>query len=572
MDVKAIVFGTVGGLGLFLYGMGLLSDGLKAAAGNRLRNLLATITKWNWMAMLVGAGVTCLVQSSSATTVMVVGLVHAGMLGLRQAICVVLGANIGTTFTAWLVAGMSVFKITSYALPAIGVGFLLHVLGRRARTRNYGLILLGFGILFIGINFMQEAFDPLRDHQGVRELLSSLADWPILGILAGTVVTMLVQSSSAAIAMAQTMVFAGAFGTDYDVALRATIPFLLGSNIGTTITAQLAALRTNLSGRRTAMAHTLFNVLGVVLVLPMVYLGWYDALVKAVSPVALSRQTVMLHMAVAHSVFNISAAVVVLPLVRYLEAAVLRILPARGEDEEDMAPVTLEVHLLDTPPLAMDQAHKEMVRMAKVTRKAVRGAMTAAEEGDLSRVKKVQEREDAVDDFQTEITRYLVELSQRPLDPEMSYQIPVLLHSVNDLERIADHAVNLVEIAARKVENKHGFSKAADQELRAMSAEVRKMFKEVLAALESLDPAVAEGALVHEKVLNRMQADLRNRHVERLTSGDCGAMAGLIYVDLVDNLEKIGDHLSNIAEGIVGGMHWNGDNPAHRRPPKAPAS
>jgi len=555
MSVWDTLCGTVGGLGLFLFGMGMLSDGLKAAAGNRLRILLAKITKYGWMAMLVGAAVTCLIQSSSATTVIVVGLVHAGMLGLRQAICVVLGANIGTTMTAWLVSVSSVFKITSYALPAIGVGFMLQVFGRRMRTRSFGQILLGFGILFVGIGFMKEAFSPLRENQAVQEMLIGIGDNPILAVVAATILTILVQSSSASIAMVQTLAFAGAFGTDWDVALRATIPFLLGGNIGTTITAQLAAFRTNLAGRRTAMAHTLFNVAGVVIVLPTIYLGLYDKLVKLISPATLTRETVMLHMAVAHSVFNVTAALVMLPLVGYLQMAVLKILPSRGEDE-DLAPVVLEQHLLDTPPLAIAQAHKEILRMAKVTRKAVRGAINVVEQSDLSRVKKVREREDAADDFQTDITHYLVELSQRPLPDEISNQLPVLMHSVNDLERIADHAVNLVEIAARKIENRQDFSKEADEELRCMFGVVRKMLKGVVSALETFDVPLAERVLKHEKVLNRMQTDLRNRHVRRLGRGECKAMAGLTFVDLVDNLEKIGDHLTNIAEGVAGGMQW----------------
>lgn len=564
MNLRDMLFGTVGGLGLFLFGMGMLSDGLKAAAGNRLRSLLSKITKWRMSALLIGAGVTCLIQSSSATTVMVVGLIHAGMLTLRQAICVVLGANIGTTFTAWLVAGMSVFKITTYALPAVALGFAIHFLGRRSRTRHWGQILLGFGILFVGISFMQEAFQPLRNDEAVQQLLISIGDRPILAVLGGTVITMLIQSSSASIAMIQTLAFAGAFGTDWDVALRVTIPFVLGDNIGTTITAQIAALRTNLGGRRTAMAHTLFNVIGVLIILPAVYLGWYVALIERISPVGLTQNTVMLHIALSHSVFNVTAAVATLPFVGALERLVRKVLPGREMLDEDMEPVTLERHLLDTPPLAVSQAHKEIVRMAKTARKAVKGAMAAIRDDDLSRVGKVREREDAADHFQTEITRYLVELSQRSLSPEMANQLPVLLHSVNDFERIADHAVNIAEVAVRKVDHSHSFSEAGTAEIEQMYREVRRMFKGVLKALKEFDVDAARDALRREETLNRMQADFRESHTERLSAGTCTAMAGLIFVDLVDNIEKIGDHLTNIAEGILGGFQWTAEPDAER--------
>ena len=556
MDIQETIFGTVGGLGLFLFGMGMLSDGLKAAAGNNLRRLLGALTKWPPVAMLVGAGVTCLIQSSSATTVIVVGLVHAGMLTLKQAICVVLGANIGTTMTAWLVAGMSVLKVTKYALPAVALGFLLHAFGRRSRTRHWGQILLGFGILFIGIGFMKDAFGGLEKTPQVTDFVIWVSTRPILAVLAGTVITMLVQSSSASIAMVQVLALHG-FGTDYAVVLQVTIPFVLGTNIGTTITAQLAALRTNLAGRRTAMAHSLFNVLGVVLILPLVYLGWYTAFIQWIfSGVGLYDETVAMHIALAHTIFNVSAALVILPAVGLLEKLVVKILPARRGEEEDTKPVTLERHLLDTPPLAMTQAHKEIVRMAKAARKAVKGALVAIRDEDRSRERKVREKEDAVDEFQTEITRYLVALSQRELSPEMANQLPVLLHSVNDLERIADHAVNLIETASRKIDHRHTFSEVAQNDVRRMMAQVRQMFKQVMAALQHFDADAARRALEHEDIINQMQVDFRDTHIERLSSGTCTAMAGLIFVDFVDNLEKIGDHLANIAQAIEGGLQW----------------
>ena len=557
MDVTDILFGTVGGLGLFLFGMRFLSEGLKRAAGDSLRALLAKITKWSVLALLVGAGVTCLIQSSSATTVMLVGLVNAGLLTVKQAIGVVLGANIGTTFTAWLVAGMSVFKVTRYALPAIGVGFALNVLGRRRHTRHVGQILLGFGILFVGISFMQDAFAPLHGSPHVVNLLTAIGDRPILAVAAGAAFTMVVQSSSASIAMIQTLAFTGAFGADWHTALRVAIPFVLGDNIGTTITAQLAALQTNLAGRRAAMAHTLFNVIGVLLVLPLVYAGLYPRMVEWISPFRLSRETIMVHVAISHSLFNVVAALAMLPATGLLERAVMKLLPPRRRLME-LEPVTLERHLLETPPLAIDQARREITRMARTAKDALDLAVSALCEDDLGCLARVGPKEAATDDFQTQITRYLVELSQQNLEPHVANELPVLLHTVNDIERVGDHAINIAEIAQRKIEERHAFSPEAEHELARMRIEVSHMFDNVLLAIDRNDQAAAEKALQHEEAINAMQMEFRHSHVERFRAGTCEPLAGLIYIDFVNNMEKIGDHLTNVAQGVLGNMQWDG--------------
>ncbi|MHC4434916.1 MAG: Na/Pi cotransporter family protein, partial [Planctomycetota bacterium] len=282
--VKDMIFGTVGGLGLFLFGMGLMSDGLKKVAGQKLKSLLEALTKHRVIAVIVGALTTALVQSSSATTVMTVGFVNAGLLTLKQALCVVLGANIGTTITAGLVSVLAVFKITNYALPAVGVGFLLIVLGKTHKTRSLGEIIIGFGILFLGIYFMKNGFGPLKSNTDVQEALIWLGRNPLLAVLAGTIITMLLQSSSASIAMIQVLAAGGAFGTDWQTALTVTIPFILGDNIGTTITAQLAALRSSRNAKRAAMGHTMFNVFGVLYMFIPVWLGWYARVVVWITP------------------------------------------------------------------------------------------------------------------------------------------------------------------------------------------------------------------------------------------------------------------------------------------------
>jgi len=558
--IKDMILGTVGGLGLFLFGMGLMSDGLKKVAGQKLKGLLESLTKHRVIAVIVGAITTCLVQSSSATTVMSVGFVNAGLLTLKQALSVVLGANVGTTITAGLVSVLAVFKITNYALPVVGVGFLIHVLGKTQRTRSIGQVMIGFGILFLGIHFMKESFDPLRDNQGVQEALIWLGRNPLLAVLAGAAITMLLQSSSASIAMIQMLAFQGAFGTDWQLVLQVAIPYILGDNIGTTITAQIAALRGSRNAKRTAMGHTIFNVIGVAYMLPLVWIGWYSHAVEWLTPGRLGQNTIMSNIFFAHFLFNTFNTIVFLPFIQVLVAAVIKIIPV-NEIELAQKPVALEKNLLDTPVIALGQAKREIVRMARTAKKAVSRSVTGIMDDKRKELGSVRAIEDFTDLLQLEITSYLSALSRRNLDDEVSIELPVLLHTVNDLERIGDHAVNIVEIGERKIAQKLSFSDSALAEADKLKKEVEQMCDNIIAALKDNDREQAESALVHEDNLNRMQIEFRRSHVERMSGGICSPHAGLIFIDLVDNIEKIGDHLTNIAQAIIGGLQWEGIKP-----------
>ena len=557
MDIMEMIFNTVGGLGLFLYGMGTMSDGLKKVAGKKLKSLLASLTKRPLIAVSVGALTTCLIQSSSATTVMTVGFVNAGLLTLRQALCVVLGANVGTTMTAWLVSSMGVFKITAYALPAIAFGFLMQVASKTQRKRSIGQIILGFGVLFIGIGFMKDGFAPLKDSEQVQQALIWLGSKPILAVLAGSIITMLLQSSSASIMMIQTLAFSGAFGEDWNTALAVSIPFILGDNIGTTITAQIASLRTSRNSKRVAWGHTMFNVLGVCYVLPLVWLGIFMKIVMWIAPGQLSKATIMVYIAVAHSMFNVFNTFIFLPLIGLIEKFLLKVIPITATEAEE-EPVVLEENLLHTPEIALTQAKSEIIRMARRAMKAVKSANEGLAESNMSMIEKTRRIEDTIDDSQNEITSYLVSLSQRQLSDQVSIQLPVLLHMVNDLERVGDHAVNIAEIAERRMEQKLTFSEDAVTDSGTMTKETYDMFDNIIAALENNSIQAAHAALASENRLNRMQVRFRRSHVQRMTDGTCSARSGLIFIDLVDNLEKIGDHLTNIAQSVIGGIQWEG--------------
>jgi phosphate:Na+ symporter len=561
--VKQAIFGTafltVGGLGLFLFGMGLMSEGLKKVAGRKLRRIVESMTKRPLVAFLVGAGVTALVQSSSATTVMIIGFVNAALLTLKQAICVIIGTNVGTTVTAWLVSisGIGALKITLYALPAVGIGFFMRALGKTRKTKSTGQIMLGFGILFVGIAFMKEGFEPLERSEKVKALFIALSEWPILAILAGTMLTTLLQSSSAAIAIVQLLAMEGAFGDEWQSVLNVAIPFVLGSNIGTTITAQLAALQANLNAKRAAWAHTFFNMFGVVIFYPFVHLGLFSALVGIISPWELGPGTIAANIAVAHTVFNVGNSAIFLPISGILEKLVVKLVPERAGDLA-AKPVILEEHLLDTPVIALEQARLEIIRMAKTAKTALENSVDGIVNDDRRKLESTRQIEDYLDEFQYEITSYLSALSRKEVSDEVSVELPVLLHTVNDLERIGDHAVNIVEIAERKLEQKLSFSGFALDEADQLRKEAEQMLDYVIAALENNDTDSARAALVNEANLNKMQMDFRRSHVQRITEGVCTSEAGLIFIDLVDNIEKIGDHLTNIAQAVIGGLHWNG--------------
>lgn len=551
MNMTNLIFGIVGGLGLFFFGMQTMSEGLKNIAGNRLKKILHMATKIPIVAIFVGAAVTCFIQSSSATTVMVVGFVNAGLLSLKQAISVIVGANIGTTFTAWLVSSMSVFKVTQYALPAVGFGFLMMNFGKTRKSRFWGQVLMGFGFLFLGLSFLQDSFEPMKNSQHVKDVFIAFSDNPILGVLVGIIFTVLLQSSSATIAIVQVLAFNGL------ISFPAAIPIILGDNIGTTITAQMAAFGTNLNARRAAMAHTLFNVIGVGYMLFFVYTGWFVKGINLIMPGPVTPKNIMFYIAVSHSAFNVINTIVFLPFLGLLEKASILLVPKK-KGMVEMGTKYLEKHLLATPSIALEQARKETVRMLEMASSAVRSAVKGFFDNDKKTLRPIGNLEQAVDNLQTEITQYLVDLSQKQLLPEEAEELPVLIHSVNDIERIGDHSENIKELAERKIDEKLPLTDEAVDGLRAMWKEVDLMVADVKVALDHEDREVARRVLQREDKINNFQEKLKQDHVDRLNKGECDISAGIVYIDLVDNLEKIADHLTNVAQGVLDGLRWKG--------------
>lgn len=544
-----LIFNLIGGLGLFFFGMRTMSDGLKKVAGSKLKDFLHAVTKHRVYGILVGTAITVLIQSSSATTVMVVGFVNAGMLGLKQAIAVIMGANIGTTFTAWLVSAMAVFKISQYALPAIGIGFAITALTKTRKNQSWGQVLLGFGVLFVGLSFMKDAFAPLKGSPALTEIFATFSANPLLGVLAGVVFTVILQSSSATIAIVQVLALNGVITFD------AAVPIILGDNIGTTITAQLAAMGTNLNARRAAMSHTLFNVLGTAYMLIFVQLGIFAHLIDVIVPGTMTVNNSPFYIAVAHSTFNVINTLVFLPFIGFLEKASIWLVPQK-EEEIDFSTQYLEKHLLDTPSVALEQVHKEVIYMLGVAHKAVRLAVECFLQKDTKNIQKVYDYETATDNLQSEITQYLVELSQQTLLLEQSEELPVLIHNVNDLERIGDRSQNIAELAKRRVEDNLPFSEEALMGIQSMWQIIDQMFINVDSALKQNSLEMAEKVLTLEKEINGIHDRLKLDHIDRLNKGTCQLNSGFIFVEITDNLEKVADRITNLAESVLGNMRW----------------
>lgn len=544
LDVRAIVFQITGGLAIFLLGMQLMSSSLQNVAGNRMKTILKALTTNRFMGVAAGALVTALVQSSSATTVITVGFVNSALMNLQQAVGVVIGANIGTTITGQLIA----FKVTKFAFPMIAVGFAFATFSKNGKRQMWGRALMGLGLLFLGMTTMSSVMKPLRGSAPVREFFTTFSTNPILAIIAGTLVTVLVQSSSATVGLTMTLAGSGLIG------LQGAVFLVLGDNIGTTITAQLAAIGSNRTAKQAALAHTLFNVIGAIYfaLLAIDRNGFFLKFVRNTSG------DTMRQVANAHTMFNIINCIVFLPLVPLLTRLCRFLLPASKEEIESRHPeLHLDGNLLDSPTLAIDTLNREMSKMARF---AGKGLIWAAEhflEG-KHKPKSIFSIEDSVDEMQRDMTIYVSKLFNANLSTEQTLMLPVILHSVNDIERVSDHSVNMVEARGRVkgniLEEEGPLSAAAGQAFEV----VRKMVKHIVIALETHDLNAAQQVLILEGRLNQIEQEARDNYSRSLATYGVSNLTGLAILDFIEYCERAGDHIKNIAQSIIGGGVWHG--------------
>lgn len=528
-----LAFGLVGGLGLFLYGMQLMADGLQKIAGDRLRRILELLTSKPIFGVAVGAGITALIQSSSATTVMVVGFVNAGLLSLKQAISLIMGANIGTTVTAFMVS----LKLTDLALPAIGIGFLISLISKKKNTRFLGQTILGFGLLFLGMKIMGDTMQPLKDNAYFTTLILSLSKNPFLGMLLGLAFTAIVQSSSATTGLVVTLASEGLI--DLNVGLAIT----LGSNIGTCATALLASIGTQLVAKRAAIAHLLFNVIGVAIF--MIIFSPFTAFVQTTHPL-LERQV-----ANAHIIFNLANTILLLPFINQFTRLVEKLVP--GEVKIDhMGPLYLDENLVKTPSVALGQANRELVRMGKLALGMLEEVYAAFKSDTAEGLESANKKEETINLLEHAVVDYLARLAQESLSDEQSDRLPDLLSISSDIERIGDLSENIGELAEYRAEHRLPLSHEALKELEVMYKKVHDLVADAIALLESDDIQGAARLIAEENEVDALEKALRMRHIHRLNAGTCFPASGILFLDLISGLERIADHATNVIEAVAG--------------------
>lgn len=553
MDIFGILT-MLGGLALFLFGMNTMGDGLSKASGGRLERILEKLTNNPIKAVLVGCGVTAVIQSSSATTVMVVGFVNSGIMKLSQAVGIIMGANIGTTVTSWILslAGLEssnffiqLLKPTSFSpiLAMIGISFLMF--SKKDNKKDIGLILVGFAVLMFGMDTMSNAVKPLANVPEFTNLLLLFQN-PLLGMIAGAVLTAIIQSSSASVGILQALCVTGS------VSYGAALPIIMGQNIGTCVTAMLSSIGASKNAKRAALVHLYFNVIGTTLFMIAFY-----SLNAFLDFAFLQNAANGAGIAVIHSCFNIAATTVLLPFSRVLEKLAC-ITVKEGVEEQEISETekelqTLDVRFLDTPGLAISQCKHVSVIMAKLSKNALQTSMNLFAEYDKKKAEQVMCVEKEVDRFEDELGTYLVKLGSKVLSEKESHLLNIILHCIGDFERISDHAVNLV-LAAKEMHKKElAFSHKAVEELEIYTNAINHILDTTFKAFEEEDKALASCVEPMEEVIDELSLKIKNRHIKRLRKGKCTIELGFVLSDITNNYERISDHCSNIAVCILQG-------------------
>lgn len=541
----------IGGLCLFLFGMNLMGQALERRAGSGLRSLLEKMTQNRLMGLLAGLGVTAVIQSSSATTVMVVGFVNSGLMTLRQSIGVIMGANIGTTVTAWILSlsgieGSSLlvqmFKPSTFTPILALVGIILYMFCKADKKKDTGMILLGFATLMFGMEAMSSAVSSLRNVPQFREIFLMFSN-PILGVLVGAVLTGIIQSSSASVGILQALASTG------QVAYGAAIPIIMGQNIGTCVTALLSSIGTNKNARRAALVHLNFNVIGATVGIVLFYV------VRAVAaPALLGQAASEWGIAVAHSIFNILCTAVLLPMGGLLEKLVLRLVP---EGKQPQREAELDERLLATPALALERCRTLIADMASYSMESLRESLNAITAYNQKSAEHIREDEAKTDHYEDIIGSYLVKLSARKIGESDSALAAEYLRIIGDFERIADHSVNILESAEEMQQKGIAFSAAALQEYSTMAGAVREVTALAYDSFVSGDVQAARQVEPLEQVIDDLKEEMRTRHIRRMQQGSCGIEAGFIWSDLLTNLERVSDHCSNIACCMIEGDDHN---------------
>lgn len=537
LNVQEIVITFLGGLGIFLFGIKFMGDGLQKVAGDRLREVLDRLTSNPIMGILAGIVVTVLIQSSSATTVLTIGLVNAGFMTLKQAIGVIMGANIGTTITAFIIG----IKIENYSLLFIAIGAFFIFFFKNKRMSNIGQAIFGFGTLFFGLKLMGTGVSPLAELDMFTELTIKLGEQPLLGVLIGTIFTMTIQSSSAAIGLLQQLYAYGA------IELKSALPVLFGDNIGTTITAVLASIGASVAARRAALTHVMFNVIGTIIVLSIFPL-YYKMIAALEANLSLNPEMTL---AFAHAIFNVSNTIVQAPFISVLAFIVTKLVPGEDIVVDYKAKHLDERFIGRSPSIALGQAREEVIRMGEFAEKGLLETAEYLQTGLMKHSELAKQYEEAINNLDQKINDYLIKISTRSLSKNDSRLHSMLLDSIRDIERIGDHMENIIELKDYILSNKVPISDEAMSDLKEMFELTISTVKQAMEALHTQDLELAKAVIEKEHLIDKMERTLRKKHILRVNEGICDGSAGIIFVEIVTNLERIGDHAVNIAESIL---------------------
>ena len=550
MDIFNVLT-MIGGLSLFLFGMNLMGQALERRAGDKLRSLLDRMTSGVFAGFLTGLCITAIIQSSSATTVMVVGFVNSGLMTLRQAINVIMGANVGTTVTAWLLSlsgidsgnlWVQLLKPSSFTPVLALIGIINYMFCRSSKKKDTGMILLGFATLMFGMETMSGAVAGLKDVPAFTNLFIAFKN-PVLGVLAGAILTAVIQSSSASVGILQALAVTGS------VSYAAAIPIIMGQNIGTTVTAMISSIGTNKNAKRAAVVHLLFNVIGVAVLLTL-----FCIVRAALAPALLNESATMYGIAVAHSAFNLLCTAILLPAGSLLEKLACRIVP----DDARVEVVTeLDERLLPTPSLALRQSRAVACEMAECSVRALNNALTALSANTSELAQSIRDDEERCDHYEDILGTYLVKLSSQKLGRAESEESTELLKTIGDFERISDHAVNILSSAEEMTRKGLTFSASAKNELITVTSAIREILSLALKAFERRDTGIASQVEPLEQVIDTLKEQMRTRHILRMQQGQCSIEAGFVLSDLLTDLERTSDHCSNIAGCIIDASRHN---------------
>ena len=536
--MQELIFGLIGGTALLMFGVDMMGDGLEKASGETMKKIITVLTGKVWSAFLVGIFVTAIVQSSTAVTVLTVGFVNSGLMKLSQAIGIIYGANIGTTITAQLMAFSFKFKLTDIALPVLGIGFGISHIVKNKKIKSIGQAMTGFGMMFLGLKILNEGIPYMQQSDALKYFFTHYASNPIIGILLGISVTAMVHSSAATIGLVMILSQAGLLD------LQSSIYIILGDNIGTCFTAQLASMTGNINARRTAWAHTLYNAFGVVLALIAMPI-FINVISHITEYFHKSGADISVYIANSHTLFNSINALIFLPLTKYYVEFLNRVIRSKGNGKKEK--VLLDKLLLNTPVAALKASHSEIIRGTEILKGMVTDVMQIIYTDDAKKMGPIADDEAIINEMQKDLTRYIVELSRQELTESQSIMVPAMISSINNIERSGDRVIEICSLCNKKIDGNFSFTDTAIGELKELETVIIELFDNALISLEERNYEAIEKIEELENKIDNLSEIFQENHIKRLNEGVCNVDSGVLFIDIVGHLERIADHIYKIS-------------------------